>query len=42
VERPASAIAYDRAAQVNMPAGQAIPAARGGLDVTSVGVHAED
>jgi hypothetical protein len=42
LERAAEAIAYDRAAQVNMLAGQAIPAVRAGFDVKTQGAVAED
>jgi hypothetical protein len=36
LQRPACAIVYDRAAQLNVLAGQTIPAVRGGLDVKSI------
>jgi hypothetical protein len=40
--RPECAFTYDRAAQLNVLAGQTVPAVRGGLDVKTVGDVAED
>jgi hypothetical protein len=39
---PAVVIAYDRAARVNVVAGQAVPAVKAGREVKTVGVAAED
>jgi hypothetical protein len=42
LEASGTAIVYDRAARVNMLAGQTVPAVCGGIDVKTLGETAED